>query len=161
MMEDFTLLYAEDDIETLEDTKFLLKRDFSKIYTALDGEKALALYLKYKPDVIILDINMPKLSGLQVAAKIKKLDENVQIIFLTANSQIEIKEIINSLSLHYNKCFNTIIETNNMMIIKNEHYRGSSIYEGRELLEIEEKLQFYKNDLDLDISLEKIVIKLK
>lgn len=88
-MAGFTLLYAEDDIEALEDTKFLLKREFSEIYIASDGQKALEHYKTHKPDVILLDINMPKLTGLQVATKIKQIDNNAQIIFLTAYSQSE------------------------------------------------------------------------
>lgn len=72
-----------------------------------------------------------------------------------------IEEIIKRLCLNYNKCFNKIIEIDNLLIIENSNYTGSSIYEGRELLDIEEKLQDYSQYLDIEISLEKVVLKLK
>jgi DNA-binding response OmpR family regulator len=86
-MNKLTLLCVEDDIEALEDIKYLLKRYFIKIYTALDGKEALALYKQNTPDIILLDINIPKLNGLEVASKIRKLDETTPIIFLTAHSE--------------------------------------------------------------------------
>ena len=72
-----------------------------------------------------------------------------------------IEEIIKHLSLNYNRFFNKIIQKHNVLIIENSKNHGSSIHEGRELLDIEEKLLSYKNDLDIDISLERIVLTLK
>ncbi len=68
-MNDLIIVYAEDDKETLEDTLYLLKKNFSNIYSAVDGQEAFALYKKYKPDILLLDINMPKLTGLEVVQR--------------------------------------------------------------------------------------------
>ncbi len=84
-----TLLCVEDDEEALEDTAYLLKRYFKDVYTAIDGEDALIKYNKYKPDMILLDINMPKLNGLEVAEIIREKDEETFIIFLSAHSEKE------------------------------------------------------------------------
>lgn len=84
-----TLLCVEDDTEALEDIVYLLKRHFSKVYTATDGEEALSNYTQYKPDLILLDINIPKLDGLKVASQIREDDENIPIVFLTAHSEKE------------------------------------------------------------------------
>jgi len=70
-------------------------------------------------------------------------------------------EIIQTLSLRYNRCFNKISRDNDLFIIENCNCNTSSIYECRELLEIEAKLLEYDNYLDLEISLEKIVITFK
>ena len=86
-MKKLTLLCVEDDIEALEDTVYLLKRYFSEVYTATNGEEALEIYNKHKPNIILLDINIPKLNGLQVASKIRETDIKTPIIFLTAHSE--------------------------------------------------------------------------
>lgn len=86
-MKKLTLLCVEDDIEALEDIKYLLQRYFHKIYTAVEGKEALNIYKKHKPDIILLDINIPKLNGLLVASKIRESDDKTPIIFLTAHSE--------------------------------------------------------------------------
>ncbi|MCK5111499.1 MAG: response regulator transcription factor [Arcobacteraceae bacterium] len=85
-MNKLTLLCVEDDIEALEDITYLLKRYFYKVYTATNGEMALNSYNDYHPDIILLDINIPKLNGLEVASKIRESNKNTPIIFLTAHS---------------------------------------------------------------------------
>ena len=89
MNNNLTLLYVEDDLETIDNIKFFLKRYFSEIYIALDGEEALKIFNEKNPDIIILDINIPKISGLKVASKIREKDNNTSIIFLTAYSDRE------------------------------------------------------------------------
>ena len=86
-MDDLTLLYVEDDNEALEDVVFLLRRYFTTILTALDGEEGLDLFKKNSIDIVLLDINIPKLNGLQLATKIRELNEDIPILFLTAHSE--------------------------------------------------------------------------
>lgn len=71
------------------------------------------------------------------------------------------EEIIKVLAINYNRYFNRLIQDKNTIIIENSRIQGSSIYEGRELLNIEEKLQNYKTQLDIDLSFERIVLTLK
>ncbi len=85
-MNKLTLLCVEDDIEALEDMVYLLKKYFYKIYTAVDGKEAFDAYKEHKPDIILLDINIPYISGLEVASKIREKDNTTSIIFLTAHS---------------------------------------------------------------------------
>ncbi len=86
-MEKPTLLYAEDDIKALENTIYLLSKYFSKIYSATDGQAAFDSYVEHGPDIILLDINIPKLNGLELASKIRENDNETPIIFLTAHSE--------------------------------------------------------------------------
>jgi DNA-binding response OmpR family regulator len=86
-MSNLTLLYAEDDRETLEGTSFLLRRLFSEIYTAKNGYEALSLYKEKEPNIVLLDINMPKLDGMEVARAIREENESTPIIFLSAHSE--------------------------------------------------------------------------
>ncbi len=81
-----TLLYAEDDI--ISRTLYLdyFSAYFKNIYTAKNGQEALTLYKEKKPDVIILDIYMPILTGLDVCKKIRENDQETKIILLTAHT---------------------------------------------------------------------------
>lgn len=84
MFENCTVLYAEDDVgirENLGDTLSLL---FSNVILAEDGEQALKLYQEKSPNVVILDIEMPYLNGLEVTEEIRKTDKNIPIVIATA-----------------------------------------------------------------------------
>ena len=78
------LLYIEDDKDIQEIYLNLLTELVDNIYCANDGEEGYAQYLKYKPDIILLDINMPKIDGLTLAKKIRLIDRDVKIIITTA-----------------------------------------------------------------------------
>ena len=81
-----TLLYVEDDLEIMQNTKFILEEYFREIYTSVDGKDAFEKFKNNKPDVILLDINIPSLNGIELAKKIRQIDNNVPILFLTAYS---------------------------------------------------------------------------
>lgn len=81
------VLLAEDEMALGQIVKESLEsRDFS-VDLAEDGEKALQLFNLNKPKVLVLDVMMPKIDGFTVAKEVRKLDENIPIIFLTAKSQ--------------------------------------------------------------------------
>jgi len=82
-----TLLYAEDDQATRENYAFVLKQYFHEVYTAQNGEEALDLYESKKPDVLLLDISMPLMHGLDVTKEIRRHNETIPIIMLTAHSE--------------------------------------------------------------------------
>lgn len=81
-----TLLYAEDNLVTQLLYEDYFKTYFKTVYTALDGKQALEIYQHKKPDIVVLDINMPLLSGLDVSKKIRKTDKETVIILLTART---------------------------------------------------------------------------
>jgi DNA-binding response OmpR family regulator len=78
------LLYIEDDRDIQEIYLDILKESVDKIYSAYDGEEGYEMYLSLKPDIILLDINMPKIDGLTLAKKIREVDKDVKIIITTA-----------------------------------------------------------------------------
>ncbi len=89
-MPKLTILYAEDNPESRENYAFILQEYFDKVYLASDGEEALMLYQEYKPDMLLLDIKMPKVNGIDVAKQIREEDSDTPIIMLTAYSDREI-----------------------------------------------------------------------
>lgn len=97
-MTNLNLLYVEDDEETIDNIDFFLKRHFNEIIIAQDGEKAFNYFIEKKPDIIILDINIPKLNGLKLASKIREINKKIPIIFLTAFSDKD--NLLQAINLH-------------------------------------------------------------
>ncbi|QAA35316.1 response regulator transcription factor [Clostridium manihotivorum] len=86
------ILIADDEIslrflisETLDD-------DDSEIYQAKDGQEALELVYEKKPDLLILDVMMPKLTGYEVIEKLGTDKGNMKIMLLTAKAQLSDRE---------------------------------------------------------------------
>ncbi len=86
-MQEISLLYIEDDRDIQEIYLDVISEHVDKIHLAYDGEEGYATYLTTKPDIILLDINMPKLDGLSLAKKIRELDSTVKIIITTAHAE--------------------------------------------------------------------------
>jgi len=85
----FKLLYIEDDKDIQEIYLNLLQEYVGEILCANDGEEGYEKYLLFKPDIILLDINMPKVDGLTLAKKIREVDKDVKIIITTSYSERE------------------------------------------------------------------------
>lgn len=88
-MNDLTVLYVEDDEIVRENFEQILQRYFSKVIVASNGKQGLQLYQQNQPEIAILDISIPFLSGLEVAAKIREADQDCEIIMLTAYTDQE------------------------------------------------------------------------
>ena len=86
---DFSILYVEDDSLLQEKYLQFFKLYFKNVYAASNGKEALEYYFLYKPDIAILDINIPEINGLKVAHKIREVDEKIILIMLTAYSDTE------------------------------------------------------------------------
>ncbi len=79
------ILLADDHRLLLEAFKKLLEPEFEVVGTAKDGRVLLSAAQELKPDVIVLDIAMPQLSGLTAARRLKRMMPEVKLIFLTVN----------------------------------------------------------------------------
>jgi len=89
MPNNLTLLYVEDDKEIRENFAEIFSTYFDNIILADNGRDALKLYGKNHIDVIILDISIPGINGLNVASEIRESDNKVEIIILTGFSEKE------------------------------------------------------------------------
>jgi DNA-binding response OmpR family regulator len=88
-VKNITVLYVEDDEIARENGIEYLENYFDTIYDASNAIDALSLYNTHKPDIIITDINMPKINGLEFVKKIREKDETTQVIITTAYSDKE------------------------------------------------------------------------
>lgn len=79
------IVIVDDDRLVALSLKTILEADASITVAAIgqDGNDGIALYKRHRPDVLLMDIQMKPISGLQAAAEIKKLDPEARILFLT------------------------------------------------------------------------------
>jgi len=90
-MDKIKVLLAEDHIIVREGTRDLIQRqpDMEIVGEAGDGEEAVELTAKLRPNVVIMDIAMPKLNGIEATKQIKQLNPAVAVLVLTAYSNEE------------------------------------------------------------------------
>lgn len=79
-----SILYVEDDTVTREQLSHFLMPQCQVLYVAKDGQEGFELYKRFEPNIVILDIEMPGINGLELAKKIRQLSLSTQIIVITA-----------------------------------------------------------------------------
>ena len=95
-MNDFTILYVEDNTLTQNIVKSVLKRYFKEIFVASDGVEGIKLYQEKTPDIVLTDISMPRMNGLDMSREIKRYNPNQKIALFTGYNEIEyLKKAIN------------------------------------------------------------------
>jgi diguanylate cyclase (GGDEF)-like protein len=86
-----TMLYVEDDQTTRELVALMINRKFPGInlLIAEDGQQGLEMFRSAKPDIIVTDIRMPVMNGIQMVREIRAQDSSAQVIVLTAASDTD------------------------------------------------------------------------
>ena len=94
-MVSYSILIVEDENDIRQNLAFSLKREGFNIIEAADGEQALAAAMSKKPDIILLDLMIPKIDGLSVCKRLQAAPEteNIPVIMLTAKCE-EIDRIV-------------------------------------------------------------------
>ena len=83
------VLIVDDEPLILEVLAEHFKNEFD-VETAPNGADALGAILRQRPDVVLLDINMPRMNGVEVLKDIKQIDESITVIMVTANEQVSL-----------------------------------------------------------------------
>lgn len=97
-IKDISILLSEDETELRESLSEYLQIFFNRVYTASCGNEAYDIYKQKKPNIILTDINMPNLDGLEMIAKIRKDDKETKIIVISAHSDQE--KLLKAIKLH-------------------------------------------------------------
>jgi DNA-binding NarL/FixJ family response regulator len=84
------ILIADDHAEVLETVIPMLEAHFTVVGTASDGRAALEAEKRLHPDVVVLDISMPVMSGIVVAKQMRQSGSKVTVIFLTVHQDSDI-----------------------------------------------------------------------
>lgn len=87
LLKEISILYVEDDEHVRESTLKFLSRRFDKVYGASDGKEGLETFRKNSPDIVITDIQMPVMNGLEMAKQIKEMSPDTPVIITTAYSE--------------------------------------------------------------------------
>ena len=82
------ILVVDDELGPRESLRMLLKPAY-QIQTADGGRAALEQIPSYRPDVVILDIKMPELDGLEVLRRVKRIDPAIEVVMITAYASLE------------------------------------------------------------------------
>jgi PAS domain S-box-containing protein len=86
---DIRLLYVEDNEEARTSTLALFREFFKEVVIAVDGEDGLSKFKTHKIDLVISDINMPHMNGLDMIEEIRSKNKEIPILLLSAYSEIE------------------------------------------------------------------------
>ncbi len=85
---DISVLYAEDDEATREEVGLFLNRRVRTLVTAANGQEGLQRFREERPDVVVTDIRMPVMDGLQMARIMRSEDRGTLIVVTTAHSDV-------------------------------------------------------------------------
>ncbi len=97
------VLLVEDEEKLSALLKNAIGDSFHSFITAYDGKEGLEKFIEYSPDIVITDIMMPKVTGLEMAKEIKKLNSKIPIIILSAYSETD--KLLNAIDIGIIKYF--------------------------------------------------------
>ncbi len=78
------ILIVDDEQDVLDLFNDLFRKKDYEIESALGGKTALDMIQKSRPDIVLLDIKMPDMNGIEVLQQIKKIDPSIEVVMLTA-----------------------------------------------------------------------------
>ena len=91
------ILIVDDEPHLRNGLRRILEKEGYEVTTAPDGETALKLARDKKPDVVLLDIMMPGMDGREVCQRIREIDSEVQVVYITAraepNDPVQLKQL--------------------------------------------------------------------
>jgi PAS domain S-box-containing protein/diguanylate cyclase (GGDEF)-like protein len=141
---DVTILYVEDDEVTRKGIAEFLGLRVQKVIVAEDGQQGLEYYKEHHPDMIITDIKMPVMNGIDMAKTIKLINKDIPFIVTTAYNDVEF--LIECIDLGINQFILKPIVGNKLMEAIHKCMRGYSLEQ--ELVQIAGLLSEYKNAID-------------
>jgi len=100
LAKDFSLLYVEDNESMLKSSVQFFQNFFKEVIFAKDGEEGLQKFKTHKIDLVITDIQMPRLNGLEMLAEIKVLNPEIHVIITSAYDERQKLHQAISLGVH-------------------------------------------------------------
>ncbi len=143
-LKEITLLYVEDEAIIRNELVEILEDEVAQIYVAKNGEEGLALFNEHKIDLVITDIRMPVMDGLEMSRAILKINPDVPIIISSAFNDSEYLMECIQLGIHY-----YLLKPINLEEVFNTLEKASvNILNARELNKSNKLLQQYKEVVD-------------
>ncbi|EAI3926007.1 butyrate response regulator transcription factor BumR [Campylobacter jejuni] len=151
------ILVVEDEVKARESMINILSERFSKVIGAQNGDEGLKKFKKFKPDLVITDIAMPIMDGLDMAREIKEISDDVPIVVLSAYSEKE--RLLCSIDIGIDKYLIKPVDIEELFKVL-DYLIGEKI-EANMLVKISEEYQFNKTKRTLIYSGGEIVLTKK
>ncbi|EAK7691682.1 response regulator transcription factor [Campylobacter jejuni] len=151
------ILVVEDEVKARESMINILSERFSKVIGAQNGDEGLKKFKKFKPDLVITDIAMPIMDGLDMAREIKEISDDVPIVVLSAYSEKE--RLLRSIDIGIDKYLIKPVDIEELFKVL-DYLIGEKI-EANMLVKISEEYQFNKTKRTLIYSGGEIVLTKK
>ena len=101
-LKDFKVLFIDDEVKIREHIANSLRYLVSEVSEASNGIEGIAVLKEFNPDIIITDLEMPEMNGIEFIKEVRKTDKNICIIVLTAYTNTEyLLELIDMHIEHY------------------------------------------------------------
>ncbi|ABB43562.1 PAS/PAC sensor hybrid histidine kinase [Sulfurimonas denitrificans DSM 1251] len=149
---DISILFVEDDKEVrAQISDFLTSNMFKDVYVANNGKDGLLKYNIHKPDIVLSDLNMPIMDGLEMSRAIKALDENTPILLITSNFEKNVTEA--AVDIGIEGCLFKPLSLNRVEKILTKYIE--KIMFQREFKNKQKLLEQYKSIIDISSSVTK------
>ena len=149
---EISILFVEDNekIRT-EISKFLKQCNFKNLHVANNGQLGLEIYKEHKPDIILTDLRMPVMDGLEMSAKIKAIKEDTPIILITSLFEKHVTEA--AVDIGIDAYFFKPISTQRLKILLDKY--TERILQQRKFLNEHKILEEYKGAIDVSAAVTK------
>jgi two-component system NtrC family sensor kinase len=136
-MDAVKLLLIDDEEDIVKVLSLSLRSDGYEVLTAQSGEEGLSLFEKESPDIVLTDLKMPVMSGLEVLQRAKKMNPDAEVIVITGHGDMD--SAIESLRYGASDFINKPVRDEALQI---------AINRAKEKISIRSKLNAYTNDLE-------------
>jgi diguanylate cyclase (GGDEF)-like protein len=94
-LRDVSILFVDDNMDLRQSFDFFMRDSIKNLYLAKDGVEGLDIFYEYRPDIVIADVNMPVLNGIEMSRIIKQGDPDTPIMLISAKEDTNVlKEAI-------------------------------------------------------------------
>ncbi|MGB5794041.1 response regulator transcription factor [Poseidonibacter sp.] len=142
ILKSLNILYVEDEKNIRNNIEQILKLLCKDVYSASNGKEALSTFKKNNIDIILSDINMPEMSGLELSSEIRENHKYIPIILLTAHTDINF--LLKATKL---KLIDYLVKPLNLKDLKNALLNAALEYK-----EQFEKIIYFKNNIEYHIN---------
>ena len=136
------ILLIDDETDILRVLSLSLKADGYQVFTASDGEEGLAIFEKEKPDIVLTDIKMPGMDGIDLLREIKQRSDDSEVIIVTGHGDID--TAIEALQFGASDFINKPVRDKALAV---------SLKRARERLEVKRQLKEYTLDLEAKVDI--------
>lgn len=135
-MSELGVLLVDDEVEFLETLEKRLRRRNMEVRVATSGEQALKALGECSPDVVVLDVKMPGMGGIETLREIKRMAPLVEVVMLTGHANLEVA--IQGMEMGAFDYLMKPVDIDELVYKLQDAYRRKSLQEER-IRELEEK----------------------